>query len=150
MSNERPLLAYIAGKYRGPTAWAVEQNIRRAEELGFAVAKWFIPVIPHSMFRYFNGTQTDEFWLEGTLEIMRRCDVVILLPDWIESAGATAESKEAWRLGIPVVVALEPYSSEKFAADIELLQKTVRSSNEQIEKKLDADRTALLKSHEPG
>ena len=28
---------YIAGKYRGPTPWAVEQNIRAAEDVGARV-----------------------------------------------------------------------------------------------------------------
>lgn len=101
----RPVLAYIAGKYRGKTAWDVEQNIRQAEQLGFGVTEWFIPVIVHSMFRYFNGTQTDEFWLEGTLEIMRRCDIVVLCSNWETSAGSRAEKAEAERLGMPVLIA---------------------------------------------
>jgi hypothetical protein len=40
--------------------------------------------------------------LAGTLELMRRCDAVILVHNWRDSAGSRAEVDEAKRLGIPV------------------------------------------------
>ena len=102
MPNHMKLI-YIAGKFRGPTAWDVEKNIRKAEALSFEVATLGASfVCPHTNTRYFDGTLTDEFWLAMTMEMLRRCDAVMLCDNWVESAGAREEVKEAHRLGIPV------------------------------------------------
>jgi hypothetical protein len=94
---------YIAGPYRGANAWAVEQNIRRAEELSFAVNQMGATAIcPHTITRFFNGTLTDDHWLVATMEIMRRCDAVLLTDNWKTSTGARAEHDEAMRVTIPV------------------------------------------------
>jgi len=96
-------LVYIAGPFRGANAWEVENNIRDAESYGFKVAEiGAVPVIPHTMYRFWDGTLTDEFWLAATLETMRRCDAVLLLPNWKRSTGSKAEKAEAIRLGMPV------------------------------------------------
>jgi hypothetical protein len=49
-----------------------------------------------------DGVATDEVFLEGTMELLRRCDAVVLVPNWRDSAGAQAEVAEAERLGLPV------------------------------------------------
>ena len=96
-------IVYVAGKYRGPTMWAIEQNVRRAEELGLRVAEvGAMPLMPHCNTRYFHGLLEDSFWLEGTLELLRRCDAVILVSGWYGSIGAKGEKEEAERLGLPV------------------------------------------------
>ena len=96
-------IAYIAGPYRGPTAWDIEKNVRNAEETGLIAANMgYMPVIPHANTRHFHGQLTDQFWLDGTMEMLRRCDLVVLCPRWEESSGARAEVAEANRLGIPV------------------------------------------------
>lgn len=105
MSNapSRMQLVYIAGAYRGSSAWQTEQNIRQAELCGLEVAEMgAMPVIPHTMTRYFDGTVTHQFWLAGTLELMRRCDALLIVPGWENSAGTKAEIAEAERLRIPV------------------------------------------------
>jgi nucleoside 2-deoxyribosyltransferase len=100
-------LIYVAGPYRADNAWEVEQNIRRAEELAFRVAEaGAMPACPHTMTRYWDGTLTDEFWLEGTLELLRRCDAVVLVHDWGRSVGTRGELAEAQRLDIPVFYSL--------------------------------------------
>lgn len=82
-------LIYIAGKFRGQTPWAVEQNVRRAEEAGHAVAHLGgMPVIPHTMLRFFDRQCTDLFWLMGTSSLLRQCDAVLFLWDWQFSEGA--------------------------------------------------------------
>lgn len=97
------LLIYIAGKYRGKTSWQVEQNIRAAEIVGFDLASKYniVPIIPHTMYRHFDGELTDDFWLKGTLELMRRCDAAVFIPGWHLSSGAVGEHKEAQRIGMP-------------------------------------------------
>jgi hypothetical protein len=94
---------FIAGPFRGANAWEVERNIRRAEELAFAVAEaGAMPLCPHTNTRFFDGTLTDEFWLEGTMEMMRRCDAVMMVDGWRRSTGATTEHDEAVRARLPV------------------------------------------------
>lgn len=95
-------LVYVAGPYRAPTRWGVDQNIQRARALGAEVAAaGMYPVIPHSNTAHMDGVATDELWLMGTLELMRRCDAVIFTPDWTLSSGAVDERNEALRLNLP-------------------------------------------------
>jgi len=97
-------LVYVAGRFSAPTAWEIEKNIRAAEDIGAEVAKLgLMPVIPHANTRYFHGLTgtTPEFWYEGTLELLRRCDALILVPGYEESKGVEMEREEAYRLVIP-------------------------------------------------
>lgn len=116
------MLVYVAGKYRGETAWQVEQNIREAEELGFHLAETYgvVPVIPHTMYRHFDGELTDDFWLEGTLELMRRCDAIVMHPNWEDSSGAVGELEEAAEIGMESFIWGE--DDDEFAAWIEEMQ----------------------------
>lgn len=57
---------------------------------------------PHTNTRFFHGAAPDEVFLEGTLEMMRRSDLVYMLPGWKKSQGSIKEKKEAERLGLPV------------------------------------------------
>jgi hypothetical protein len=95
-------LIYVAGPYRAATGWGIEQNIQRARALGAEVAALgAYPVIPHSNTAHMDGLATDELWLRGTLELMRRCDAVIFTPDWRQSSGARDERTDARRLDMP-------------------------------------------------
>ncbi len=109
-------VVYIAGPFRGENSWLVEQNVRRAERLAMQVAlRGAMPLCPHTNTRFFNGTLPDEFWLDGTLELLRRCDAVSLVGGWEKSAGARGEVEEAKRLGIPVFKTL--YRLERWLAN---------------------------------
>lgn len=104
------IVAYAAGPFRGETAWEIECNIRRAEELGAEIVKLgHMVVIPHANTRWLHGTAPDSFFLEGTLELLRRCDCVVLTADWIRSSGARGEVEEAHKLGIPVFTSLDAF-----------------------------------------
>lgn len=99
-------LAYVAGPYRGCTPEAVDLHIQSATQVGKLVAeKGYYPVIPHLNTRHFERLCTlhDEFYLTGTLELMRRCDLVVLCAGWRGSSGALAEVAEAQRIGMRVV-----------------------------------------------
>lgn len=94
---------YIAGPFRAPTPWQVEQNVRRAEEAALEVWKLGAAVLcPHTNTRYFSGEAADSLWLDGTMELLRRCDAVMVLPGYDRSAGTKAEVVEAERLHMPV------------------------------------------------
>jgi hypothetical protein len=114
-------VVYVAGPFRGKTEWDVAENIRAAERIGFEVARLgMMPLIPHANTAHFNGTMTAEFWLAGTMELLRRCDAVVFSPEWERSAGSVAEEQEARRLRLPCffsISALESWAHEMAIVD---------------------------------
>lgn len=101
-------LVYIAGPFRARTAWDIEENVRHAERIGVEVARaGAMPVIPHANTRYFSGINDDQFWLDGTLEMLKRCDAIVLSPHWQRSAGSRGEREHALTWPMPVFYAEE-------------------------------------------
>jgi hypothetical protein len=101
-------LGYIIGPFRADTPWEVEQNVRNAEQLGFAVMRLgAFPIIPHANTRFFDKQATDEFWLNGTRELLERAAdfgitvEAIGLP-WLHSSGSVDEVTRSAGLSIPV------------------------------------------------
>jgi hypothetical protein len=93
------MLIYTAGPFRGATPWDVEANVRTAEAAALEIAKrGHIPICVHSMYRNFDKSLPDEFWLSATMEILRACDALVLVGSWQKSTGAKAELAEANRL----------------------------------------------------
>lgn len=94
---------YIAGPFRGAHAWAVAQNVHRAECVAYQVFEsGHVALCPHTNTRHFDSSLPDQVFIDGTLELMRRCDAVIVLPGWQKSQGTLGEIEEATRLGMPV------------------------------------------------
>lgn len=102
------IVVYIAGPFRGSSAWAIHKNVNWAEALAFEVWKeGFVALCPHTNTRNFNGALPDKTWLEGDLELLRRCDVLLTTEDWRRSSGARAEVEYAIEHGIQVYHTLE-------------------------------------------
>ncbi len=98
-------LVYVAGAVSAKTREGVEANIDHAEDWGVEIAKLGgVPWIPHANTQdpRFERVQLREFWYEATLEQLRRCDAVFLIPGWENSDGGRGEKAEAERLGMPV------------------------------------------------
>jgi hypothetical protein len=96
-------VVYVAGPFRGPSAWDIEQNIRRAEELALEAWRLGAAVIcPHTNTRFFQGAAPDDIWLIGDLAILARCDALVTTPDWERSSGARAEVMLAQGMNLPV------------------------------------------------
>ena len=94
---------YIAGPFRAKSAWDVEQNIRRAEELALTLWRMGYAVIcPHTNTRFFTGAARDDIWLKGDIAIMLRCDAVMMVSGWERSQGAIKERALATLNDIPV------------------------------------------------
>lgn len=103
-------LVYIAGPFTAKDRAGVEANILRAALLGVEVARLgAMPVVPHAntALPEYEHVQPYEFWIEGTKDLLRACDAVLLLPDWHLSSGARGEFSEALRIGLPVFETLE-------------------------------------------
>lgn len=98
-------LVYVAGPFTAPTAWQIAENVRAAERAGLQVACCgAMPVIPHANTANFHGTCTPEFWYAGTLELLRRCDAIVLIDGWRGSRGAVIEKETAEKRGMPVFI----------------------------------------------
>lgn len=98
-------VAYVAGPYRSPEGGeqGVIANINRAQKV--AVSLWkmgFATLTPHLNSALLDGIISDEEWLKRYLELMCRCDLVVMVGEWRSSSGASAEYEEAKRIGIPV------------------------------------------------
>jgi hypothetical protein len=111
-------VVYVAGKFSAPDQWQRSRNVRAAETVAFAVAEvGAMPLNPLANTANFFGTLRDEFWYDGTLELLRRCDAVILVPGWEGSKGVAAEVKEAERLGMKVFTRVEELKEWMLALD---------------------------------
>ncbi len=96
-------VVYLAGAIRAPTVWEYEQNIRKAETIALELWNWGLAVIsPHKNSYHWGGAVPIDLLLAGDIEMMLRCDMVVLLPDWIESAGTVAEVKVAGENNMPL------------------------------------------------
>ena len=95
-------MLYIAGKYRANSREGVEQNIRVAAKyaekywkLGYAV------ICPHTNTWTMEGEE--KTFLRGDIEFLMKCDVIVMLPDWVESAGSRAEHEVAIRCHLQII-----------------------------------------------
>ena len=96
-------VVYVAGRFRAPTHWGIVQNVRAAEAVALDVWRLGAAALcPHMNTANFQGAAPDEVWLEGTLEMLRRCDAIITVPGWETSVGTKIEVDEAKRLSLPV------------------------------------------------
>lgn len=96
-------LVYVAGPFRAPNVWDMEQNIRRAEALSLEVWRLgAVAICPHLNTRCFQGVLPDHIWLDGDLAILTKCDAVIMTEDWQRSEGATTEHVYARKHQIPI------------------------------------------------
>jgi hypothetical protein len=91
-------LVYIAGPFTAPDP---AENIRAAQLFALPLVGYCMPVVPHSMTIGLPGG-TPQLWYDGTLELMRRCDAVLAMPNWQQSKGALSEVRVADREEIAV------------------------------------------------
>jgi len=97
-------VVYVVGAFRASTQWEIMQNVRKAEKdslwlwkLGYAV------ICPHTMTQSFHGECPDKVWLDGCLELLKRCDAIWLVEGWEYSEGSLAELKLAEELGLVIL-----------------------------------------------
>jgi hypothetical protein len=62
-----------------------------------------VPHVPHGNTAFMDGADIpDGVFLEGDLEILRRCDAILMLKNWRQSAGARGEHQRAKDLELPI------------------------------------------------
>jgi len=95
---------YIAGPYNAPTEYGVLRNILEARILALQVwQSGGVALCPHSNTAFFGGACPEMVWLDGYIELLRRCDALYVTHRWQESAGAVAEVAFARANDIPVL-----------------------------------------------
>lgn len=85
-------LVYIAGPYRSGTTFGLKKNIDKAERV--AVKYWqlgYAVICPHKNTSFLDGTCSDKVFLDGDLEMLKRCDVIVMMKGWQKSKGAKTE-----------------------------------------------------------
>ncbi len=96
----------LEGDFRRRQRAETEKHILRAVDLGLDVARLGVyPVIPHANTAHplFENLQPYQFWIDGTLELLRRaCDAMILVSGWETSSGARKERDDMMLRGKPV------------------------------------------------
>ena len=106
-------LAYVSGPYGAPTAYGVAQNIAKAERVGARLwQKGYAVIIPHKNSAFMDGVVSRDQFLLGDFEIIKRCDLVVMIPGWQQSEGAVWEYEVAKKYGIEIV----EYQAEEAAA----------------------------------
>lgn len=101
-------VVYLAGPYRADTEYGVHKNIQLADKMAIAVWKLGAACLsPHKNAAYFGGACPDAVWLLGGLEMLRRCDAVLVMEcDLFQSTGTQEECALANKLGMPLFVTL--------------------------------------------
>ena len=91
---------YIAGPYRGE----IDKNVALAERRAAHLARLGVTfVCPHSNGRPHDDLNlSEDYWIRMTMELMRRCDAVLVVGDWQGSSGTRGEIKEAYKMAKPV------------------------------------------------
>lgn len=96
-------LVYVSGAYRAPSINGIYQNIHRARAAALKIwARGDVALCPHLNSFLMDGEFPDQVWLDGDLELVKRCDAMHMLVGWEQSEGATAEHALALELGLPI------------------------------------------------
>jgi hypothetical protein len=109
-------VVYIAGPFRSASkfipgeqdAFGVHSNVMQA--MAAALQVWqagAVALCPHANTFCFQGAAPDSVWLDGDIELLRRCDAVLMTPNWERSSGARKERDIAINEGIPVCYDIE-------------------------------------------
>jgi len=94
---------YVAGPYTADTDFKRRENIKKADEV--TARLWhmgFYAICPHKITAFYGGLCDEKVFIEGGLEILRRCDAVVLVEGWEGSGGTIGEIEEAMKLHIPI------------------------------------------------
>lgn len=100
-------MIYLAGPIRPKDGKTMEQNLASAKEIALVLwKKGYAVICPHSNtdlpISLADKECEEKVWLNGDLEMIRRCDAVVVMPDWEGSKGTEGEINFAEMLDIPV------------------------------------------------
>lgn len=103
---------YVAGPIRDPNPIKFLQNIREGiRTAGMLITEGYAPFCPHLDYQYFLQWQSSEYpdleqIMAVSIEWLRRCDAMFLLPGWRTSDGTMREINFAQLADIPIFSSL--------------------------------------------
>jgi len=88
-------VVYISGAYRGnKKPDTIFENIYKAR---LAAKKYwsrgYAVICPHMNTAFMDGACEDNIWIDGDLELLKRSDIIVMLPTWEKSEGAVIDHK---------------------------------------------------------
>ena len=98
-------LAYVCGPYRAADNNAIYNNIQDARRL--AVELWwmgFAVICPHLNSAFFGGVTKEDNFVAGCVEMVSRCDLLVLTRGRDFTEGMLAEIATANAYSIPVCI----------------------------------------------
>lgn len=104
-STKSSRIVYIAGPFSAPTREGVERNIAQAQRVALELAaKGIFYISPHlnSAHADFEIVRDKRFWLEMYLNILNRCDALLVFGDYTTSEGTLSEIAFANAANIPI------------------------------------------------
>jgi hypothetical protein len=112
----RDKLVYISGKYTAINKDGtfndrqIHMNILKAREYAIDIwEKGYTAICPHLNTYHFERDATLEWedYIAGDLELLKRSDIIFMLPNWEQSKGAILEKEFAEKNKIKVVTNLD-------------------------------------------
>jgi len=100
-------LIYVAGKYTGKTYSEIEDNIRKSEVASLKLIRkgWAI-FTPHKNTAHYEIYETEDLtyhtWIKIDDEILRRCDAIFMMKDYVQSKGSLRELDLAKQLKLDI------------------------------------------------
>ncbi len=97
-------IVYIAGKYRALDTIGVVHNIQVARH--YAEKYWnmgYAVICPHANSGWMEANVPEQILMEGDLDIIKRCDIIVMIPGWEDSVGAINEHATALQYGVKVI-----------------------------------------------
>lgn len=97
------MLIYVAGPIRPKDGQTLEGNMIQAKDIAYDLwGKGFAVICPHANTDLTVEVDWEMPWLSGDLEMVARCDAVVVCPGWETSDGTKKEIEFAEQRGIPV------------------------------------------------
>lgn len=96
-------VVYLCAPYRSDTEYGVHCNIQNADRLAAKIWRMgAVCLCPHKNTAYFGGAIPDKDFLDGAIELLRRCDAVFVHGLNGITVGMQDEKDVAANVGIPV------------------------------------------------
>jgi hypothetical protein len=98
---------YVAGPYTGKNHFETKQNILNAEKVAIECwRKGWAVICPHKNTSGFEVVEDKKInyntWINGDLEILSRCDAIVMVDGWKGSKGAMKELEKAKEFGLSI------------------------------------------------
>lgn len=75
-------LVFICAPFRAGTALGIARNVAAAQEIALEVWKMGAAAYcPHLNTANFHRSLPDEVFLDGHIEVLKRCDAILIVPD---------------------------------------------------------------------